>query len=158
MNKKTIYPGTFDPITNGHLNIVTRAATIFQNIILAIADNPSKKPIFSIQERVVLATKVVCHLQNVVVMRFSNLLVDFAQEQKAFIIIRGLRTTSDWENEKQIAEMNHNLYPALENVFLMPMGQYTYLSSSLIKEIFQYGGDVTQFLPSEVYQALKARL
>ncbi|VFP86714.1 Phosphopantetheine adenylyltransferase [Candidatus Erwinia haradaeae] len=158
MRKKAIYPGTFDPITNGHLDIVTRAARIFEQIILAISANPRKKTMFSVIERERLAQETVKHLPNISVIKYSNLLVNFAKEQKARILIRGLRTTSDLEYERQIASMNHYLSPDLESVFFMTTTQYTYLSSSLIKEVAQHGGDVQKLLPMPAYQALKLRL
>ncbi|VFP80225.1 pantetheine-phosphate adenylyltransferase [Candidatus Erwinia haradaeae] len=158
MRQKAIYPGTFDPITNGHLDIVTRAARIFEKIILAIADNPKKKTMFSLQERESLAQETVKHLPNISVIKYSNLLVNFAKEQKIQIIIRGLRTISDLEYERKIAAINHLLAPDIESVFFMTTTEHAYLSSSLIKEVAQHGADVQKLLPMPVHQALKLRL
>ncbi|VFP85805.1 pantetheine-phosphate adenylyltransferase [Candidatus Erwinia haradaeae] len=157
MKRKAIYPGTFDPITNGHLDIITRAARIFEQIILAIADNPKKNTMFSLQEREHLAQETVKHLPNISVIKYSNLLVNFAKEQKVHILIRGLRTVSDLEYEKKIAAINHLLAPDIESVFFMTTTQYTYLSSSLIKEVAQHGANVQKLLPTPVYQAFKLR-
>ncbi|VFP87290.1 pantetheine-phosphate adenylyltransferase [Candidatus Erwinia haradaeae] len=158
MREKAIYPGTFDPITNGHLDIVTRAAKIFEKIILAIADNPKKKTMFSLEERENLAQETVKHLPNVSVIKYSNLLVNFAKEQKVHILIRGLRTISDLEYERKIAAINHLLAPNIESIFFMTTTQHAYLSSSLIKEIAEHGADVQELLPTPVHQAFKVRL
>ncbi|ADP10923.1 Phosphopantetheine adenylyltransferase [Erwinia sp. Ejp617] len=157
MSTKAIYPGTFDPMTNGHLDIVTRAARIFDRIVLAIAASPSKKPMFSLEERVALASEVVAHLPNVDVVGFSDLLANFAKAQQANVLVRGLRAVSDFEYEMQLAQMNRHLLPTLESVFLMPSEQYAFISSSLMKEVARHGGDVESFLPTAVYRALKAR-
>lgn len=158
MSTKAIYPGTFDPMTNGHLDIVTRAARMFDRLVLAIAASPSKKPMFSLEERVALANEVVAHLPNVEVVGFSELLANFAKAQQANVLVRGLRAVSDFEYEMQLAQMNRHLLPTLESVFLMPSEQYSFVSSSLMKEVARHGGDVETFLPTPVYQALKARL
>lgn len=152
-----MYPGTFDPMTNGHLDIVTRAALMFDRIVLAIAASPSKKPMFTLEERVALAGEVVAHLPNVEVVGFSDLLANFAKAQQANVLVRGLRAVSDFEYEMQLAQMNRHLLPTLESVFLMPSEQYSFVSSSLMKEVARHGGDVESFLPTAVYQALKAR-
>lgn len=157
MSTKAIYPGTFDPMTNGHLDIVTRAALMFDRIVLAIAASPSKKPMFTLEERVALAGEVVAHLPNVEVVGFSDLLANFAKAQQANVLVRGLRAVSDFEYEMQLAQMNRHLLPTLESVFLMPSEQYSFVSSSLMKEVARHGGDVESFLPAAVYQALKAR-
>ncbi|ATZ10050.1 pantetheine-phosphate adenylyltransferase [Erwinia amylovora] len=157
MSTKAIYPGTFDPMTNGHLDIVTRAALMFDRIVLAIAASPSKKPMFTLEERVALAGEVVAHLPNVEVVGFSDLLANFAKAQQANVLVRGLRAVSDFEYEMQLAQMNRHLLPTLESVFLMPSEQYSFVSSSLMKEVARHGGDVESFLPTAVYQALKAR-
>ena len=120
MQKRAIYPGTFDPITNGHLDIVTRAACMFDHVILAIAASPSKKPLFDLSERVALAQQATAHLDNVEVMGFSDLMANFARTQQANILIRGLRAVADFEYEMQLAHMNRHLMPELESVFLMP--------------------------------------
>jgi len=158
MSTKAIYPGTFDPMTNGHLDIVTRAALMFDHIVLAIAASPSKKPLFTLDERVALASEVVAHLPNVEVVGFSDLMANFAKAQQANVLVRGLRAVSDFEYEMQLAHMNRHLLPTLESVFLMPSEQYSFISSTLMKEVARHGGEVQAFLPQPVYQALKAKL
>lgn len=158
MSSKAIYPGTFDPMTNGHLDIVTRAALMFDCIVLAIAASPSKKPMFSLDERVALAQQVVAHLPNVEVVGFSDLMANFARAQQANVLIRGLRAVSDFEYELQLAHMNRHLLPSLESVFLMPSEQYSFISSSLMKEVARHNGDVSTFLPQPVFSALLAKL
>ncbi|KGT95426.1 phosphopantetheine adenylyltransferase [Erwinia typographi] len=158
MSTKAIYPGTFDPMTNGHLDIVTRAALMFDRIVLAIAASPGKKPMFSLEERVALAQQVVAHLPNVEVVGFSDLMANFARAQQANVLVRGLRAVSDFEYELQLAHMNRHLLPSLESVFLMPSEQYSFISSSLVKEVARHNGDVSAFLPQPVYSALLARL
>jgi len=158
MSTKAIYPGTFDPITNGHLDIVTRAALMFDHIILAVAASPSKKPMFSLEERVALASEVVAHLPNVEVVGFSDLMANFAKAQQANVLVRGLRAVSDFEYELQLAHMNRHLMPTLESVFLMPSEAWSFISSSLMKEVARHGGEVQAFLPAPVYEALKAKL
>lgn len=157
MSSKAIYPGTFDPITNGHLDIVTRAAMMFDHLILAIAASPTKKPMFSLEERVDFARQVTAHLNNVNVAGFNNLMADFAKAQQANILIRGLRAVSDFEHELQLAHMNRHLLPTLESVFLMPSAEVSFISSSLVKEVARHRGDVQAFLPSVVCKALVAR-
>ncbi|BCQ37168.1 MULTISPECIES: pantetheine-phosphate adenylyltransferase [Erwinia] len=158
MSTKAIYPGTFDPMTNGHLDIVTRAALMFDHIILAVAASPSKKPMFSLEERVALASEVVAHLPNVEVVGFSDLMANFAKAQQANVLVRGLRAVSDFEYELQLAHMNRHLMPTLESVFLMPSEAWSFISSSLMKEVARHGGEVQAFLPAPVYEALKAKL
>ena len=158
MSTKAIYPGTFDPMTNGHLDIVTRAALMFDHIILAVAASPSKKPMFSLEERVALASEVVAHLPNVEVVGFSDLMANFAKAQQANVLVRGLRAVSDFKYELQLAHMNRHLMPTLESVFLMPSEAWSFISSSLMKEVARHGGEVQAFLPAPVYEALKAKL
>lgn len=158
MQKRAIYPGTFDPITNGHLDIVTRAACMFDQVILAIAASPSKKPMFDLSERVALAQQATAHLSNVEVMGFSDLMANFARAQQANILIRGLRAVADFEYEMQLAHMNRHLMPELESVFLMPSKDWSFISSSLVKEVARHNGDVTHFLPANVHQALMEKL
>lgn len=158
MSTKAIYPGTFDPLTNGHLDIVTRAARMFDHIVLAIAASPGKKPLFSLEERVALAEEVVMHLPNVEVLGFSELMANFARDQQANVLVRGLRAVSDFEYETQLANMNRHLLPELESVFLMPSGNYSFISSSLVKEVARHNGDVSAFLPPPVLSALLAKL
>ncbi|WP_158782285.1 pantetheine-phosphate adenylyltransferase [Pantoea sp. BAV 3049] len=158
MSTKAIYPGTFDPMTNGHLDIVTRAAVMFDQIVLAIAASPGKKPMFSLDERVALARQVVTHLPNVEVVGFSDLMANFARDQQANVLVRGLRAVSDFEYEMQLAHMNRHLLPTLESVFLMPSEKYSFISSSLVKEVARHQGDVSDFLPAPVFTALQAKL
>lgn len=154
MSTKAIYPGTFDPMTNGHLDIVTRAALMFDHVILAIAASPGKKPMFSLDERVALATQVTSHLDNVEVIGFSDLMANFAKAQGANVLVRGLRAVSDFEYEMQLANMNRHLLPTLESVFMMPSKEWSFISSSLVKEVARHGGDITPFLPQVITQAL----
>lgn len=158
MTTKAIYPGTFDPMTNGHLDIVTRAALMFDHVILAIAASPGKKPMFRLDERVALATQVTSHLNNVEVIGFSDLMANFAKAQGANVLVRGLRAVSDFEYEMQLANMNRHLLPTLESVFMMPSKEWSFISSSLVKEVARHGGDITPFLPQEVTQALMEKI
>ena len=158
MEKRANYPGTFDPMTNGHLDLVTRAASMFDHVILAIAASPSKKPMFTLEERVALATQVTAHLPNVEVLGFSELMAHFAQHQNAHILVRGLRAVSDFEYEMQLANMNRHLMPTLESVFLMPSKEWSFISSSLVKEVARHGGDIAPFVPEQIAQALGEKL
>ncbi|PWC12264.1 pantetheine-phosphate adenylyltransferase [Brenneria roseae subsp. americana] len=158
MTTKAIYPGTFDPLTNGHLDLLTRASHMFDKLILAIAASPSKNTLFSLAERVELARNVTQHLKNVEVVGFSELMVHFAQHQQATILVRGLRAVSDFEYELQLAKMNHHLMPALESVFLMPSEEWSFISSTLVKEVARHGGDVSHFLPGPIADALQKKL
>ena len=158
MQKRAIYPGTFDPVTNGHINIITRAAGMFDRVIMAIAASPSKKPLFSLEERVALAQEATAHLENVEVLGFSDQMANFARNQQATILIRGLRAVADFEYETQLAHMNRHLMPELESVFLMPAKEWSFISSSLVKEVARHQGDVTDFLPPNVHQALLQKL
>ncbi|MBU9820842.1 pantetheine-phosphate adenylyltransferase [Rahnella sp. BCC 1045] len=158
MSTKAIYPGTFDPLTNGHLDIVTRAALMFDHVILAIAASPSKKPMFTLDERVALATQVTSHLKNVEVIGFSDLMANFAKAQGANVLVRGLRAVSDFEYEMQLANMNRHLLPTLESVFMMPSKEWSFISSSLVKEVARHGGDITPFLPQVITQALMEKI
>jgi|TARA_B110000438_G_C15605262_1_gene559829 pantetheine-phosphate adenylyltransferase len=150
-----VYPGTFDPITNGHTDLIERAARMFDHIILAVADNPNKKPTLDIDTRVDLANEVLSHLHNVEIVGFSNLLADFVQEKNANIILRGLRAVSDFEYEFQLANMNRVLAPNVESMFLTPAEQYSYISSTLVREIAALDGDVSKFVHPAVVKALK---
>ncbi len=149
-----IYPGTFDPITNGHLDIVARASRLFHKVIIAIAENAGKGPLFSLEERVNLAQQVISVHANVDVIGFDNLLVDCARQYGASVILRGLRAVSDFEYEFQMAGMNRNLAPELETLFLTPPEQYTFISSSVIKAIAQLNGDISSFVPDCVNEQL----
>ncbi|WP_371189547.1 pantetheine-phosphate adenylyltransferase [Thalassotalea maritima] len=146
MKKKAIYPGTFDPVTNGHTDLIERAAQLFEHVIVGVAASPSKKPLFDLQKRVAMIQQVTQHLDNVSVVGFSGLLVDFAKQQNAMILIRGLRAVSDFEYEFQLANMNRRLYPQLESVFLTPAEENSFISSTLVKEVSLHGGDVSEFV------------
>lgn len=155
MKTKAIYPGTFDPITNGHIDLVRRAAHMFDHVIVAIASNPSKTPLFSLNERVELAEKATSNIDNVTVVGFSGLLANLAKDNEAKILLRGLRAISDFEYEFQLANMNRRLNPELESVFLTPNEANSFISSTIVKEVTLHQGDVSQFCPSFVVDALK---
>lgn len=150
-----IYPGTFDPITCGHIDVLARAARLFDRVTVAIADNPGKEPLFSAEERLAMIRPNVAPYANVSVTTFEGLLVDFAVEQKADAIIRGLRALSDFEFEFNMALMNRHLQPMIETIFVMPNEQYSYTSSSLVKQVARYGGQVGHFVPPNVAEALQ---
>lgn len=154
MNNIAIYPGTFDPITFGHVDLIERATRIFDKVIVAIAVNQTKKPMFSLAERVELTADVLSTYPNVEVKGFEGLLLDFAQTHGANVILRGLRTVTDFDYEFQLASMNRFLNPKVESMFLMPAEKYMYVSSSLVREIATLGGDVKGFVPPKVMQAL----
>ena len=150
-----LYPGTFDPITNGHIDLVQRASKLFDKVVVAIASNNKKHPRFSLDKRIELAENVLADCSNVSVKGFEILLVDFARQQKANILIRGLRAVSDFEYEFQLASMNRNLAPEIESVFLMPADEYSFISSSLVKEVATLGGDISSFVHPLVNTALQ---
>lgn len=158
MTISAIYPGTFDPITNGHADLIQRAAKMFSKVTVAIASNPSKKPLFTLEERVELAEKVTAHLPNVSVVGFTGLLADFADKKGASVLIRGLRAVSDFEYEFQLANMNRRLNPNLESVFLTPAEENSFISSTLVKEVALHRGKVDEFCHEEVQKALMAKL
>ena len=149
-----VYPGTFDPITHGHTDLVTRAARVFEHVIVAIAESPHKTPFFSLKRRIELAESQIGHLENISIVGFSNLLVDFVQENNAGVIVRGLRAVSDFEYEFQLASMNRNLCDSVETMFLTPDEKYGFISSTLVREVARLNGDVTQFVGQEIAQAL----
>ncbi|MCY4051198.1 MAG: pantetheine-phosphate adenylyltransferase [Gammaproteobacteria bacterium] len=154
MSRTAIYPGTFDPLTNGHCEVIYRACKMFDRVIVAIADNPEKYPLFSLDERVDLVKQVLRKSDGIEIQGFSGLLIDFAQECQAQIIIRGLRAVSDFEYEFQLASMNRKLAKSIETVFLTPSEQNTFVSASLVKEIAKYGGDISPFVDSAVLRAV----
>lgn len=158
MTKKAIYPGTFDPITLGHEDVVRRAAGLFDEVIVAVAQSQSKRPLFGLDERVSLAANVLADCPNVRVVGFSGLLMQFAREEGAHVVIRGLRAVSDFEYEFQLAGMNRHLYPEVETLFLTPSEQYMFISASLVREIAILGGDISKFVPSIVDAAIQAKL
>lgn len=155
--RRAIYPGSFDPITNGHLDVLQRASGLFDELIVAVARDNAKQSLFTVEERVELLQAATEHLPNLKVMPFDGLLVDFARQQKAMALVRGLRAVSDFEFEFQLALMNRKLEPNLETMFLMPREELTYISSRLVKEISRLGGNVNQFVPPHVVAALKAK-
>jgi len=157
MGSSAMYPGTFDPITHGHLDLVRRACRIFDRVVIAIAANPSKAPLFSLQERVALAREVVAALPNVEVSGYTGLTVDFAREQGLNVIMRGLRAVSDFEFEFQLATMSRHLDGEAETVFLTPTEQYNFVSSTLIREIASLGGNVSEFVHPAVAEALRGK-
>jgi len=153
--KIALYPGTFDPITNGHIDLIHRASKLFDQVIVAVASSSRKNPRFTLEQRIDLAEKVLSECPNVSVKGFNVLLVDFAKQQNANILIRGLRAISDFEYEFQLASMNRNLAPQIESLFLMPADEYSFISSSLVKEVASLGGDVSNFVHPLVFSALK---
>jgi len=157
-NLKVVYPGTFDPITMGHEDIVRRAASLFSEVIVAVASNPGKKPFFDLSERVEMASHVLKDCPNVKVIGFSGLLMQFVQDQGARVVIRGLRAASDFEYEFQLAGMNRKLYPQVESVFLTPSEQFMFISSSLVREVAILGGDVTQFVSPYIQAGIDTKL
>src|SRR5688572_32144160 len=150
MKRSAVYPGTFDPITNGHQDLVRRAATVFDRVIVAIASNPNKAPMFALDKRVSLAKQVLGDIPNVEVMGYAGLTVDFAREQDVQVVVRGLRAVSDFEFEFQLANMSRHLHRELETVFLTRQGQFIFISSTVVREIAILGGDVNEFVRSVV--------
>jgi len=157
MKRNAVYPGTFDPITNGHVDLIQRAARVFDRLVVAIAANPNKAPMFTLEQRVDLARKVLTGYKNVEVTGFTGLTVEFAQKEGLHVILRGLRAVSDFEFEFQLANMNRHLAQDVETVFMTPQEPFTFISSTLIREIASLGGDVTQFVHPLVAAELKRR-
>ncbi|NQY86682.1 MAG: pantetheine-phosphate adenylyltransferase [Colwellia sp.] len=157
MNIRAIYPGTFDPVTNGHSDLIIRASRLFSEVIIGVASNPSKKPRFSLEERVKMIKQITTGLDNVSVVGFSGLLVDFAKNNQAKVLIRGLRAVSDFEYEFQLANMNRRLSPDLESVFLTPAEGNSFISSTLVKEVSLHNGDVSQFVHPIIKAALEQK-
>ena len=156
--QRAVYPGTFDPMTMGHVDLVKRASKLFDSVIIAIASSDSKKPMFSLQERIDIGNKIFAEDPKVEVVGFSGLLVNFAKENGADILIRGLRVVADFEYEFQLANMNRAMSPEIESVFLTPKEEYSYISSSLVKEIATMGGDVKRFVDSVTLEALNRKI
>ncbi|AVE33426.1 TPA: pantetheine-phosphate adenylyltransferase [Pseudomonas aeruginosa] len=154
---RVLYPGTFDPITQGHGDLIERASKLFDSVVIAVAANPKKNPLFPLEQRVELAREVTRHLPNVEVVGFSTLLAHFVKEQQANIILRGLRAVSDFEYEFQLANMNRQLAPDVESLFLTPSEHFSYISSTLVREIANLGGDITKFVHPAVARALAQR-
>ena len=155
--KRALTPGTFDPITSGHLDVIARASQLVDEAVVAVADSQKKGPLFTLEERVELVRQATAHLLNVRVEPFKGLLVDFAKELDATVVVKGLRAITDFEYEFQMTAMNYQLSPQLETLFIMSPPQYMYLSSSIVREISKMGGDIQQFVPPCVYEALKKK-
>lgn len=155
MSITAVYPGTFDPITSGHFDLIERAARFYDRLVIAVADNRNKQSLFTLSERVALAKEVTANLPNVEVVGFSGLLVDFVKEIDGNVLLRGLRAVSDFEYEFQLASMNRKLAPEVETMFMTPAEQYAFISSSLVREISALGGDVSEFVHPVVGKALK---
>ena len=156
--RTAIYPGSFDPLTNGHLDVIERAVKLFDHVIVAVAKNESKQPLFTLEERVELVRRCIKHIPNTEVDSFDGLLVEYANQCKAQAIVRGLRAISDFEFEFQLALMNRKLNEKVETIFMMPKDTYTFLSSRITKEIARLGGDITAFVPTQVRTALLEKL
>ncbi len=155
MRVTALYPGTFDPITNGHIDLVERATRMFDKVIISIAENKRKNPLFSLEQRIEFARLQFADNPQVDVIGFNTLLIDFAHQQNATVLVRGLRAVADFEFEFQLASMNRHLAPDIESVYLMPSEQYAFISSSLVKEVARLGGDVAKYVSPEVFAALQ---
>ena len=155
---KAIYPGTFDPLTNGHLDLIARGSKLFEELTVAILNNPVKNPLFTVEERVEMLKESTRQLGNVSVATFEGLMVDFARQSGATAVLRGIRAITDYEYEFQMALMNRRLAPEIETVFLQPAGRYSFVSSRLVKEVVSFGGDVTGLIPHNVLKRLRGRI
>ncbi len=158
MPVKALYPGTFDPPTNGHVDLIQRGSKLFDHLTVAILVNPVKNPLFTVEERVQMLEEVVAPLGNVSVATFDGLMVDFARRQGSSAVLRGIRAISDYEHEFQMALMNRRLAPEIETVFLQPAGRYSFVSSRMVKEVFSFGGDVSGLVPPNVLKRLRERI
>ena len=158
MNVKALYPGTFDPPTNGHVDLITRGSKLFSHLTVAILVNPVKNPLFTVEERVEMLKEVTSPIGNVSIATFDGLMVEFARQQGVSAVLRGIRAISDYEYEFQMALMNRRLAPEIETVFLQPAGRYSFISSRMLKEVFSLGGDVTGLVPPNVLKRLRARI
>jgi pantetheine-phosphate adenylyltransferase len=157
MKRIAVYPGTFDPVTNGHVDLAERSLRMFDRVIVAVAANPKKQPLFELSERIVMFKKATKGYRNLVIEGFDGLLVDYVKERKAVAIIRGLRAVSDFEHEMQMALMNRRLDEDIETVFLMPNEEYSFITSTIVKEAASYGGDVSSLVPKGVVEKLRKR-
>ena len=157
MKHIAVYPGTFDPVTNGHIDLVQRSLTIFDEVIVAVAANPKKQPLFSLEERIAMFKEVTAKYKNVVIEGFDGLLVDYVKKKNAVGIVRGLRAVSDFEYELQMALMNRRLDSSIETVYLMPSEEYSFITSTIVKEAASYGGDVSTLVPKVVVEKLKKK-
>jgi pantetheine-phosphate adenylyltransferase len=153
-----VYPGSFDPLTNGHLDIIRRASRLFDRVLVSVLENEGKSPVFSVPERMELIAKCTAEIPGVEVHSFSGLLVDFMRRVDASVVVRGIRAVSDYEYELQMALMNRELYEGAETIFMLPAVEYTFVSSRLVKEVFRLGGDIKHLVPPPVLEALKSRL
>jgi pantetheine-phosphate adenylyltransferase len=158
MSVKALYPGTFDPPTNGHVDLIQRGSTLFEHLTVAILRNPVKNPLFTVEERVEMLTEATRSLENVSVATFDGMMVEFARREGASAVLRGIRAISDYEYEFQMALMNRRLAPEIETVFLQPAGRYSFVSSRMVKEVFSFGGDVTGLVPPNVLKRLRGRI
>jgi pantetheine-phosphate adenylyltransferase len=158
MPQKALYPGTFDPPTNGHVDLIQRGAKLFDHLTVAVLNNPGKDPLFTVEERVEMLKEVTAGIGNVSVATFDGLMVEFARQQGASAVLRGIRAISDYEHEFQMALMNRRLAPEVETVFLQPAGRYSFVSSRMVKEVFSFGGDVSSLVPPNVLKRLKRRI
>ena len=158
MSVNALYPGTFDPPTNGHVDLIQRGAKLFEHLTVGILKNPVKNPLFTVEERVEMLKEATSALDNVSIATFDGLMVDFARMQGATAVLRGIRAISDYEHEFQMALMNRRLAPEIETVFLQPAGRYSFVSSRMVKEVFSFGGDVTGLVPPNVLKRLRARI
>jgi len=158
MNVIALYPGTFDPPTNGHIDLIQRGVKLFDHLVVAVLNNPGKNPLFSVEERVEMLQESTSSLTNVSIATFDGLMVDFARQQGASAVLRGIRAISDYEYEFQMALMNRRLAPEIETVFLQPAGRYSFVSSRMLKEVFSFGGDVSGLVPPNVLRRLRGRL
>jgi pantetheine-phosphate adenylyltransferase len=158
MSVKALYPGTFDPPTNGHVDLIQRGSKLFEHLTVGILNNPVKNPLFTVAERVEMLKEATSTLGNVSIATFDGLTVDFARQQGAKAVLRGIRAISDYEHEFQMALMNRRLAPEIETVFLQPAGRYSFVSSRIVKEVFSFGGDVSGLLPPNVLKRLRARI
>jgi pantetheine-phosphate adenylyltransferase len=158
MSVRALYPGTFDPPTNGHIDLVQRGAKLFEHLTVGVLNNPGKNPLFTVEERVEMLRESTSALDNVSVATFDGLMVDFARQLGAQAVLRGIRAISDYEHEFQMALMNRRLAPDIETVFLQPAGRYSFVSSRLLKEVFAFGGDVTGLVPPNVIKRLRSRI
>jgi pantetheine-phosphate adenylyltransferase len=158
MSVTALYPGTFDPPTNGHIDLIQRGAKLFDHLIVSILNNPGKDPLFTVEEREEMLLESISGMKNVSVATFDGLMVDFARQQGATAVLRGIRAISDYEYEFQMALMNRRLAPEIETVFLQPAGRYSFVSSRMLKEVFSFGGDVSGLLPPNVLKRLQGRI
>jgi len=158
LSVKALYPGTFDPPTNGHVDLIQRGSKLFEHLTVGILNNPVKNPLFTVEERVQMLREATSQLENVSVATFDGLMVDFARQLGAKAVLRGIRAISDYEHEFQMALMNRRLAPEIETVFLQPAGRYSFISSRMLKEVFSFGGDVTGLVPPNVLKRLRGRM